>query len=50
MAGLSGMADGDNKSFLVCRKKMATSPEMPCRFCPPPRKQILEIMVNMKFD
>ncbi|KAJ0960214.1 hypothetical protein J5N97_001957 [Dioscorea zingiberensis] len=31
---------GDNKSFLVCKKKMATSPEM----------QFLEIVVNMKFD
>ncbi|OMO79455.1 hypothetical protein CCACVL1_13663 [Corchorus capsularis] len=39
-----------NKLFLVCRKKMATSPEMLCCFCPPPRKQFLEIVVNMKFD
>ncbi|OMO76258.1 hypothetical protein COLO4_25617 [Corchorus olitorius] len=35
---------GDNKSFLVCKKKMATSPEMVCCFCPPPRKQFLEIV------
>uniref|UniRef100_A0A7N2KLL1 non-specific serine/threonine protein kinase n=1 Tax=Quercus lobata TaxID=97700 RepID=A0A7N2KLL1_QUELO len=41
---------GDNKSFLVCKKKMATSPEMLCCFCPPPLKQFLEIVVNMKFD
>ncbi|KAI3949172.1 hypothetical protein MKW98_026552 [Papaver atlanticum] len=41
---------GDNKSFLVCKKKMATSPEMLCCFCPPPFKQFLEIVVNMKFD
>ncbi|KAJ4850395.1 Casein kinase 1-like protein hd16 [Turnera subulata] len=41
---------GDNKSFLVCKKKMATSPEMLCGFCPPPLKQFLEIVVNMKFD
>lgn len=41
---------GDNKSFLVSKKKMATSPEMLCCFCPPPLKQFLEIVVNMKFD
>ncbi|XP_008797930.2 casein kinase 1-like protein HD16 isoform X3 [Phoenix dactylifera] len=41
---------GDNKSFLVCKKKMATSPEMLCCFCPAPFKQFLEIVVNMKFD
>ncbi|BBN20191.1 hypothetical protein MPTK1_8g17200 [Marchantia polymorpha subsp. ruderalis] len=41
---------GDNKGFLVCKKKMATSPEMLCCFCPLPFKQFLEIVVNMKFD
>ncbi|KAL7202990.1 hypothetical protein ACSBR1_034439 [Camellia fascicularis] len=41
---------GDNKSFLVCKKKMATSPEMMCCFCPAPLKQFLEIVINMKFD
>ncbi|KAJ0988455.1 hypothetical protein J5N97_006811 [Dioscorea zingiberensis] len=41
---------GDNKSFQVCKKKMATSPEMLCCFCPPPFKQFLEVVVNMKFD
>ncbi|XP_043693611.1 casein kinase 1-like protein HD16 isoform X1 [Telopea speciosissima] len=41
---------GDNKSFLVCKKKMATSPEILCCFCPPPFKQFLEVVVNMKFD
>ncbi|CAL1373190.1 unnamed protein product [Linum trigynum] len=41
---------GDNKSFLVCKKKMATSPEMLCCFCPQPLKQFLEIVVNLKFD
>ncbi|XP_042958346.1 casein kinase 1-like protein HD16 isoform X2 [Carya illinoinensis] len=30
--------------------QMATSPEMLCCFCPPPLKQFLEIVVNMKFD
>ncbi|KAK9125510.1 hypothetical protein Scep_014356 [Stephania cephalantha] len=41
---------GDNKSFLVCKKKMSTSPEILCCFCPAPFKQFLEIVVNMKFD
>lgn len=41
---------GDNKSFLVCKKKMATSPELLCCFCPPPFKQFLETVTNMKFD
>ncbi|KAL9675817.1 hypothetical protein QQ045_004024 [Rhodiola kirilowii] len=41
---------GDNKSFLVCKKKMGTSPEMLCCFCPAPLRQFLEIVVNMKFD
>ncbi|KAG2671398.1 hypothetical protein I3760_14G134100 [Carya illinoinensis] len=30
--------------------QMATSPEMLCCFYPPPLKQFLEIVVNMKFD
>lgn len=41
---------GDNKSFLVCKKKMATSPEMLCCFCPQPFKLFLEYVVNLKFD
>ncbi|KAL9678921.1 hypothetical protein QQ045_016773 [Rhodiola kirilowii] len=41
---------GDNKSYLVCKKKMATSPEMLCCFCPAPLRQFLEFVVNMKFD
>ncbi|WOH08694.1 hypothetical protein DCAR_0728139 [Daucus carota subsp. sativus] len=41
---------GDNKSFLVCKKKMSTSPEIMCCFCPAPLRQFLEIVVNMKFD
>eukprot|EP01018_Ginkgo_biloba_P039928 Gb_06673 [translate_table: standard] len=41
---------GDNKGFLVCKKKMATSPEMMCCFCPAPFKEFLEAVVNMKFD
>ncbi len=34
----------------MCKKKMATSPEMLCCFCPMPFKQFLEFVVNMKFD
>ncbi|KAL4325535.1 hypothetical protein GQ457_11G010370 [Hibiscus cannabinus] len=41
---------GDNKSFLVCKKKMSTSPELMCCFCPAPFKQFLEVVTNMKFD
>ncbi|KAL5673203.1 hypothetical protein ACJX0J_017509, partial [Zea mays] len=41
---------GDTKSFLVCKKKMATSPKMLCCYCPAPFKQFLEIVTNMKFD
>ncbi|KAF7145714.1 hypothetical protein RHSIM_Rhsim04G0087400 [Rhododendron simsii] len=41
---------GDNKSFLVCKKKMATSPELMCCFCPAPFKEFLEAVTVMKFD
>eukprot|EP00850_Spirogloea_muscicola_P021309 SM000244S08544 [mRNA] locus=s244:70011:74837:+ [translate_table: standard] len=41
---------GDNKGFLVCKKKMATSPEMLCCLCPAPFKHFLEYVVNLKFD
>ncbi|RYQ93233.1 hypothetical protein Ahy_B09g099504 isoform D [Arachis hypogaea] len=41
---------GDTKSFLVCKKKMGTSPEMLCCFCPAPFRHFLEVVVNMKFD
>ncbi|OVA00852.1 Protein kinase domain [Macleaya cordata] len=41
---------GDKKSFLVCKKKVATSPELLCCSCPPPFKQFLEIVASMKFD
>ncbi|KAJ4846400.1 Casein kinase 1-like protein hd16 [Turnera subulata] len=41
---------GENKGFLVCKKKMATSPEMLCCLCPPPFQQFLEMVTNMKFD
>ncbi|KAK3030194.1 hypothetical protein RJ639_038704 [Escallonia herrerae] len=41
---------GENKGFLVCKKKMATSPETLCCFCPAPFRQFLEYVVNLKFD
>ncbi|CAD5194173.1 unnamed protein product [Musa acuminata subsp. malaccensis] len=41
---------GENKGFLVCKKKMATSPESLCSFCPHPFRQFVEYVVNLKFD
>ncbi|KAF1885681.1 hypothetical protein Lal_00039529 [Lupinus albus] len=41
---------GENKGFLVSKKKMATSPEVLCCFCPPPFRQFVEYVVNLKFD
>ncbi|XP_059457850.1 casein kinase 1-like protein HD16 [Corylus avellana] len=41
---------GENKGFLVCKKKMATSPETLCCFCPPPFRHFVEYVVNLRFD
>lgn len=41
---------GENKGFLVCKKKMATSPENMCILCPAPFRQFIEYVVNLKFD
>ncbi|XP_044471724.1 casein kinase 1-like protein HD16 isoform X2 [Mangifera indica] len=41
---------GENRGFLICKKKMGTSPEMLCCLCPPPFQQFLEMVTNMKFD
>ncbi|XP_021739126.1 casein kinase 1-like protein HD16 [Chenopodium quinoa] len=41
---------GENKGFLVCKKKMATSPETLCCFCPLPFRHFVEYVVNLKFD
>ncbi|XP_024313087.1 casein kinase 1-like protein HD16 isoform X1 [Brachypodium distachyon] len=38
------------KNFLVCKKKMETSPEMLCHFYPAPFKHFLEMVTNMEFD
>lgn len=40
---------GEDKSFLVCKKKMATSPESLCCFCPQPFREFVEYVVNLKF-
>ena len=36
--------------ILVCKKKMETSPEVLCSFCPAPFKHFLELVTTMKFD
>lgn len=41
---------GDNKGFLVCKKKMATSPEALCRYTPSAFRQFMESVINLKFD
>ncbi|CAN1286030.1 Casein kinase 1-like protein HD16 [Linum perenne] len=41
---------GDNKSFLVCKKKMGTTPDALCCLCPPPFQTFVEYVVNLKFD
>lgn len=41
---------GENKNFLVIKKKMATSPESLCCFCPLPFRHFVEYVVNLKFD
>mmetsp|Transcript_9147 Transcript_9147/g.17112 ORF Transcript_9147/g.17112 Transcript_9147/m.17112 type:complete len:599 (+) Transcript_9147:465-2261(+) len=41
---------GDNKGYLVCKKKMATSAESLCRYSPPAFRQFMEIVTNLKFD
>ncbi|KAL8098940.1 casein kinase 1-like protein HD16 [Apium graveolens] len=41
---------GENKGFLVCKKKMGTSPEVLCNFIPDSFKLFVEYVVNLKFD
>jgi serine/threonine protein kinase len=41
---------GDNKGFLVCKKKMATSADLMCKYSPPAFKQFTEYVLNMKYD
>lgn len=44
------LIQGENKGFLVCKKKMATSPEALCSFSPSPFREFIEHVVNLKFD
>lgn len=44
------MVQGENRGFLVCKKKMGTSTEMLCCLCPSPFQQFLEMVTNMRFD
>lgn len=41
---------GDNKGFLVCKKKMSTPAEVLCRYSPPVFRTFMETVVNLKFD
>jgi len=41
---------GDNKGYLVCKKKMQTSPDQLNRYCPPCFRQFTEAVINLKFD
>lgn len=41
---------GENKGFIVCKKKMAVSAETLCSSCPFPFQHLLEMVTNMKFD
>lgn len=34
---------GDNKGFLVCKKKMVTSAELLCRYTPPAFRQVTDM-------
>lgn len=41
---------GENKGFLVAKKKMSTSAEALCRYKPDPFKVFTEAVMNLKFD
>lgn len=49
-SSFAALLQGDNKGYLVCKKKMATSAEMLCRYTPPAFRQFTEGVVNQKFD
>lgn len=36
---------GDNKGFLVCKKKMVTSAELLCRYTPPAFRQVTNVQL-----
>lgn len=41
---------GENKGFLVCRKKMSTSPESLCQGLPCAFRRFVETVVNLRFE
>ena len=41
---------GENKGFLVCKKKMTTTPDALCCLCPEPFRKFLDHVVNLRFD
>jgi serine/threonine protein kinase len=41
---------GDNKGYLVCKKKMATSADVLCKYLPKEFKMFVESVINMRFD
>uniref|UniRef100_A0A2N9FQ40 non-specific serine/threonine protein kinase n=1 Tax=Fagus sylvatica TaxID=28930 RepID=A0A2N9FQ40_FAGSY len=41
---------GENKGYLVCKRKMLTSSETLCCLCPQPFRQFVEHVVNLGFD
>ncbi len=41
---------GENKGYLVCKRKMLTSSETLCCLCPQPLRQFVEHVVNLGFD
>ena len=44
------MVQGENKGFLVCKKKMATCAENLTRYTPAAFRHFAEAVVNLKFD
>jgi len=40
---------GDNKGYLVCKKKMSMSGEVLCRFLPPAFKNFADAVIGLKF-
>lgn len=41
---------GDNKGYLVCKKKMSTSPDLLTNLCPIPFRNFVDYVVNLKYD
>lgn len=41
---------GDNKGYLVCKKKMSISGDLLCRFAPPAFKMFTDAVIGLKFQ